>query len=119
MTIENRYYNLSALNNVLKKQFQELRGELSGLRMHALGHQDCNCLIFKYNVDQATKMAMEVDDKGSPNFSGYPQGHASLSTRIAATLSPNMGVLQQQNQSFTTPSDYVSALMTTPSPRYP
>lgn len=113
MTIEDKYYNLSALNNVLKKQFQELRDELSGLRAHALGHQDCNCLISKYNGNQARKMAMGVDKEGSLNFSGYPQGHASLPTVGAATLSPNMGVLQQQNQCFAAPLDYASALVTT------
>lgn len=72
-TIEDRHRNLRPLNNVLKKQVQELRGELTGLRTHALDHQDCNCPISKYNVNQARRVAMYVDTAESPTFPGYSQ----------------------------------------------
>jgi hypothetical protein len=43
--IEVKHRKLSAMNASLKKQVQDLRGELTGLRTHALNHQDCNCQI--------------------------------------------------------------------------
>lgn len=67
-TTDDRHCNLSALNNVLKKQVKELRSELTGLRAYALDHQDCNCPITTYNVNQARRVAMCVDTTASPTF---------------------------------------------------
>jgi hypothetical protein len=53
--IEHR--KLSNLNSLLKKQVQDLRSELTDLRTHALNHQDCNCPIARYNINQAKTFA--------------------------------------------------------------
>ncbi|OQN95333.1 hypothetical protein B0A48_18768 [Cryoendolithus antarcticus] len=84
--IEDRHRNLSAMNSALKKQVQDLRGELANMRTHALDHQGCSCRIAKYNVNQAQKVAMGVDGIGSrtgygafgydPDFM-YGHGHKS------------------------------------------
>jgi len=113
--IEDRHRNLIALNNVLKKQVQELRGELTGLRTHALDHQDCNCQISKYNVNQARRVAMGADAGGSPTFSGYLQRNASVPNVGGATSSVNhMGISQQRHQSYAAPSSYAFASVATP-----
>lgn len=113
-TIEDRHRNLSALNNVLKKQVQELRGELTGLRTHALDHQDCNCQISKYNINQARRVAMGVDTAGSPTFPGYSQRNASVPDIGGATPSPMMDISQRRHQSYAAPSSYAFASVSTP-----
>jgi hypothetical protein len=50
---EVRYRELSTMNSLLKSQVQDLRVELTGLRMHALDHHDCNCPVSKYNMYRA------------------------------------------------------------------
>lgn len=59
--IEVKHRKLSALNSSLRKQIQDLRGELMGLRTHALGHQDCNCQISRYNTNRAKRVALGAE----------------------------------------------------------
>jgi hypothetical protein len=59
--IEVKHRKLSALNSSLRKQIQDLRGELMGLRTHALDHQDCNCQISRYNINRAKRVALGVE----------------------------------------------------------
>lgn len=56
-----RFRNFSAINLDLQAQAQELRDELIGLRTQALNHQNCNCQIARYNVNQAQKIALRAD----------------------------------------------------------
>lgn len=56
--IEVRYRNLSTMNSFLRSQVQDLRVELTGLRMHALDHHDCNCSVSKYNMNRAKTIVL-------------------------------------------------------------
>lgn len=124
--IEDRHRNLSALNSALKKQVQDLRGELTSLRTVALNHQGCNCRIARYNVNQARKVAMGVDGVGSPTTGYGSFGHdnnssfmecdhhqRSQSLANGTNSSPGMGQMSR-NQSFAAPSNYAFASVTTP-----
>jgi hypothetical protein len=52
-----KHHKLSIMNSMLKEQVQNLRSELTDLRTHALNHQDCNCPITQYNINQARTFA--------------------------------------------------------------
>lgn len=108
-TLEDRHRNLSALNNVLKEQLQELRGELIGLRTHALEHQDCDCQISKYNVNQARRVAMGVDTASLPDFPGCLKRILSVYNKEGANYWSDMSIFQQSHQLYAAPSSYAFA----------
>lgn len=108
--IEVKHRKLSAMNSSLKKQVQDLRGELTGLRTHALNHQDCNCQIARYNVNQAKRVAMGVDVP-SPTMGYGGAGGRSLSYMRSP---PGMGGMSPQQNSFGNPSNFAFASVTTP-----
>jgi hypothetical protein len=58
-TIQEKEAQLGEKNVQLKTMFQELRGELNGLRSMALDHQQCNCLVAQYNHSQAKRVVRE------------------------------------------------------------
>ncbi|KAM0722581.1 hypothetical protein Q7P37_002022 [Cladosporium fusiforme] len=105
--IEVKHRKLSAMNSSLKKQVQDLRGELTGLRTHALNHQDCNCQIARYNINRAKRVAMGADAP-SPTM-GF--GGGSLSYLRSP---PGMGGMSPQPNSFANSSNFAFASVTTP-----
>jgi hypothetical protein len=52
-----KHRKLSFMNSSTKEQVQHLRDELTALRTHALSHQDCDCPIVRYNINQANIFA--------------------------------------------------------------
>lgn len=108
--IEVKHRNLSAMNSALKKQVQDLRVELTGLRTHALNHQDCDCQIARYNINQAKKVAMGAEASsptmgfdGDGRFFTYRQSPPGIG-----------GDMSSQTNSFTTPSNPAFASIMTP-----
>jgi len=106
--IEVKHRKLSAMNSSLKKQVQDLRGELTGLRTHALNHQDCNCQISRYNINQAKKVALGVDAH-SPSM-GYLGGGASVPYMRSP---PDVGGMHPQSN-YASASNFAFASVTTP-----
>jgi hypothetical protein len=109
--IEVKHRKLSAMNASLKKQVQDLRGELTGLRTHALNHQDCNCQISRYNINQAKRVALGAEAP-SPNM-GYNGAGGSLSYMRSP---PNLGGMGRMSSrsNFHSPSNFAFASVTTP-----
>nr|OQO17241.1 hypothetical protein B0A51_14292 [Rachicladosporium sp. CCFEE 5018] len=108
--IEDRHRNLNAMNSALKKQVQDLRGELTDLRTRALDHQGCNCRIARYNVNQAQKVAMGTDGIGSSAGSGA-LGHSPDCRYGRGSESGSAGSGQgrpsaAQRHSFAAPSSF-------------
>jgi hypothetical protein len=58
-TIQEKCARLGEKNAELKAMVQELRGELNELRSLALGHQECNCHVARYNHGQAERVVAE------------------------------------------------------------
>lgn len=109
--IEVKHRKLSAMNSSLKKQVQDLRGELTGLRTHALNHQDCNCQISRYNINQAKRVALGADAPSpSMGFSGTG-GHMSY-----MQSPPGLGGMGRMpsHSNFNSPSNFAFASVTTP-----
>lgn len=106
--IEVKHRKLSAMNSALKKQVQDLRGELTGLRTHALNHQDCSCPINRYNINQAKRVAMGADNN-SPSM-GLDGGGRSFPFMQSP---PGMGMPSRAN-SFCNPSGFAFASVSTP-----
>jgi hypothetical protein len=121
--IEDKHRNLSALNAALKKQVQDLRGELTGLRTVALNHQGCNCRIARYNVNQAKKVAMGVDGVGSPTGYGTfghdaacmdnAHGQRNGGRKSANDSSSSMGQMLSNGQLYAGQGNYAFASVTT------
>jgi hypothetical protein len=109
--IEVKHRKLSAMNSSLKKQVQDLRGELTGLRTHALNHQDCNCQISRYNINQAKRVAMGAEAP-SPGMSFNGIG-GSLSYMRSPPGLGGMGQMPPRTN-FNTPSSFAFASVTTP-----
>lgn len=63
-TIESKCGHLSAANSELKRQVHDLAGELNGLRAFALQHQGCNCPVAGYNLNQARRVAADLQTFG-------------------------------------------------------
>lgn len=105
--IEVKHRKLGAMNSTLKKQVQDLRGELTGLRTHALNHQDCNCQISRYNINQAKRVTLGAEVP-SPSM-GFHGGGGSMQY----LQSPSMGDLNSRTDSFG-PSSFAFASVTTP-----
>jgi hypothetical protein len=92
-----KHHELSIMNSTLKEQVQDLRSELTDLRTHALNHQDCNCPITQYNINQARTFAqVEVptlsmgfygSGEGFPYIRSMPGGGDILST-LSTSPSP-------------------------------
>lgn len=106
--IEVKHRKLSAMNSSLKKQVQDLRGELTGLRTHALNHQDCNCQISRYNINQAKRVALGVDAP-SPSM-GFLGGGGSMSFMRSP---PGVGGMPSRSN-YASPSSFAFASVTTP-----
>ena len=106
--IEVKHRKLSAMNSSLKKQVQDLRGELTGLRTHALNHQDCNCQISRYNINQAKRVALGVDAP-SPSM-GFLGGGGSMTYMRSP---PGMGGMPSRSN-YASPSNFAFASVTTP-----
>nr|OQO30932.1 hypothetical protein B0A51_04159 [Rachicladosporium sp. CCFEE 5018] len=108
--VEDRYRNLSAMNSALKKQVQDLRGELTNLRTHALDHQSCNCRIANYNVNQAQKVAMGLEGIGSPTgygeFSHDPDCMYSHGYKSGSAASGQGKSFAAQRPSFVAPFEF-------------
>ncbi|KAK6440562.1 hypothetical protein LTR95_003209 [Oleoguttula sp. CCFEE 5521] len=108
--IEDRHRNLSAMNSALKKQVQDLRGELTDLRTHALDHQGCNCRIARYNVNQAQKVAMGTDGIGSSTGNGgfghNPDCKYRRDSDSVSAGSGHGGSSAMQHHSFAAPSNF-------------
>ncbi|KAL1581882.1 hypothetical protein WHR41_09440 [Cladosporium halotolerans] len=64
-TIESKCNHLSAANGELKRQVHDLAGELNGLRAFALQHQGCNCPVAGYNLNQAKRVAADLQVFGT------------------------------------------------------
>lgn len=64
-TIESKFNHLSAANGELKRQVHDLAGELNGLRAFALHHQGCNCPVAGYNLNQAKRVAADLQAFGT------------------------------------------------------
>jgi hypothetical protein len=109
--IEVKHRKLSAMNASLKKQVQDLRGELTGLRTHALNHQDCNCQISRYNINQAKRVALGAEAP-SPNM-GYNGGGGSMSYMRSPPGMGGMGRMPSRSN-FNSPSQFAFASVTTP-----
>jgi hypothetical protein len=71
-TIQEKGARLGEKNAELKAMIQELRGELNELRSMALGHQECNCHVARYNRGQAERVVAEYRESclGS-SFGGF------------------------------------------------
>jgi hypothetical protein len=69
-----KHHKLSIMNSMLKEQVQSLRSELTNLRTHALNHQDCNCLITQYNINQARTFAQVEAPTLSMGANGSGEG---------------------------------------------
>jgi len=106
--IEVKHRKLSAMNSYLKNQVQDLRGELTGLRSHALNHQDCNCQVLRYNINQAKRVALGVDAP-SPSM-GFLGGGGSMSFMRSPPGVPGM----PSRSNYASPSNLASASVTTP-----
>lgn len=63
--IESKCNHLSAANGELKRQFRDLGGELNGLRAFALQHQGCGCPVAGYNLNQAKRVAADLQAFGT------------------------------------------------------
>ena len=109
--IEVKHRKLSAMNSSLKKQVQDLRGELTGLRTHALNHQDCNCQISRYNINQAKRVALGAEAP-SPSM-GFNGVGGSLSYMRPPPGLGGMGRMPSQSN-FNSPSNFAFASVTTP-----
>lgn len=109
--IEVKHRKLSAMNASLKKQVQDLRGELTGLRTHALNHQDCNCQISRYNINQAKRVALGAEAP-SPSM-GFGGVGGSLSYMRSP---PGLGAMGRMpsHSNFNSPSNFAFASVTTP-----
>lgn len=108
--IKAKHSKLSAVNSSLKKQIQELRGQLTDLRMHALNHQDCNCQISRYNINQAKKVVTEMEVpslstgfQDSPDPVRYLPSPLGMGDQISRTNS--LGFSNFTFASLTTPED--------------
>lgn len=106
--IDVKHRKLSAMNSSLKKQVQDLRGELTGLRTHALNHQDCNCQISRYNINQAKRVALGAEVP-SPRMSF--QGHGGSFSYMRSPT--DMGGMPSRSN-FASPSNFAFASVTTP-----
>lgn len=107
--IEVKHRNLSAMNSALKKQVQDLRGELTGLRTQALNHQDCNCQIARYNINQAKRVALGAEAPSpTMGFNGDGRSFSYLQSP------PGMGGMPSRANSFANPSNFAFASVTTP-----
>ena len=109
--IEVKQRKLSAMNSSLKKQMQDLRGELTGLRTHALNHQDCNCQISRYNINQAKRVALGAEAP-SPNM-GLGGIGGSLSYMRSPPALGSLSRITSQSK-FNSPSNFAFASVTTP-----
>lgn len=89
---EVNHRKLSATNSALRKEAQDLRGELTNSRTHALNHQDCSRLISRYNSNQAKKAALGADNP-SPSIP-FHGGGISLSIMQSP---PGMGMPAHAN----------------------
>jgi len=107
--IEVKHRKLSAMNSSLKKQVQDLRGELTGLRTHALNHQDCNCQISRYNINQAKRVALGVD-ASSPSMGFLGGGGGSMAFMRSP---PGIG-MPSRPSNYVSPSNFAFASVTTP-----
>jgi hypothetical protein len=109
--IEAKHRKLSAMNLSLKKQVQDLRGELTGLRTHALNHQDCNCQISRYNINQAKRVALGAEAP-SPSM-GFNGIGGSLSYMRSP---PGLGSTSRMPSpsNFNSSSNFAFASVTTP-----
>ncbi|GAB7333763.1 hypothetical protein MBLNU13_g05289t1 [Cladosporium sp. NU13] len=58
-TIQEKGDRLEEKNIQVKTMIQELRSELNSLRSMALDHQECSCLVARYNHDQAERVVAE------------------------------------------------------------
>lgn len=63
--LESKCNHLSAANGELKRQVRDLAGELNGLRAYALQHQGCNCPVAGYNLNQARRVAADLQAFGT------------------------------------------------------
>jgi hypothetical protein len=108
--IEAKHRKLSAMNLSLKKQVQDLRGELTGLRTHALNHQDCNCQISRYNINQAKRVALEAE---APSPSMGFNGIGGLSYMLSPPGLGGMGRTPSPSN-FNSPSNFAFASVTMP-----
>ncbi|KAK6436973.1 hypothetical protein LTR95_006841 [Oleoguttula sp. CCFEE 5521] len=108
--IEDRHRNLSAMNSALRKQVQDLRGELTDLRTHALDHQGCNCRIARYNVNQAQKVAMGTGGIGSSTGNSalghLPDCRYRRESESGSAASGQGTPSATQRHSFVAPSDF-------------
>jgi len=109
--IEVKHRKLSAMNSSLKKQVQDLRGELTGLRTHALNHQDCNCQISRYNINQAKRVALGAEAP-SPSM-GFGGIGGSFSYMRSPPGLGEMGRMPSHSN-FNSPSNFAFASVTTP-----
>jgi hypothetical protein len=109
--IEVKHRKLSAMNSSLKKQVQDLRGELTGLRTHALNHQDCNCQISRYNINQAKRVALGAEAP-SPSM-GFGGMGSSFSYMHSPPSLGEMGRMPSHSN-FNSPSNFAFASVTTP-----
>lgn len=109
--IEVKHRKLSAMNSSLKKQVQDLRGELTGLRTHALNHQDCNCQISRYNINQAKRVALGAEAP-SPSM-GFNSFGGSMSYMRSPPGMGGMGRMPSHSN-FNSPSNFAFASVTTP-----
>lgn len=109
--IEVKHRKLSAMNSSLKKQVQDLRGELTGLRTHALNHQDCNCQIARYNINQAKRVALGAEAPSPSMGFGGTGGHMSY-----MQSPPGLGGMGRMpsHSNFNSPSNFAFASVTTP-----
>ena len=108
--IEVKHRNLSAMNSALKKQVQDLRGELTGLRTHALNHQDCNCQIARYNINQAKRVALGAEAP-SPTMGFNGDGRSFSYHQSPSGMG---GGMPSRANSFANPSNFAFASVTTP-----
>lgn len=106
--IEVKHRKLSAMHSSLKKQMQDLRSELTGLRTLALNHQDCNCQIARYNINQAKRVAIGVEAP-SPNM-----GFCGIGPSLSYLQSPpGMKAMSPQPNSLASLSSSAFASLTT------
>lgn len=59
-SVEFKHDRICTMNGELKRQVRNLAGELNTLRALALQHQNCNCEVTCYNLDQAKKIAEDL-----------------------------------------------------------
>jgi hypothetical protein len=79
-TIQEKGARLGEKNAELKAMIQELRGELNELRSMALGHQECNCHVARYNHGQAERVVAEYRETCLTNsFGGFGGLHEQRS----------------------------------------